>query len=147
MSVNPLYDNSPWDTMLAISHDNGYTWEKPVSVADSSVTPHIEALKDGIVFLAYGRPGVHCKISCDNGKTWSNPYPIIGKSLEQERAEGRSDLESKYYDTCSYSNLFVEKISDDSVLVLYTDLKYDPGDGLHHKAGLVRKITVTKSTH
>lgn len=145
MSVNPLYDKSPWDTMLSVSHDGGFTWEKPVSVADCSVTPQIEALKDGIVFLAYGRPGVHFKVSCDNGKTWSESFPIIGKTLEQERAAGRSDLDSKYRDTCSYSNLFVEKISDDSVLVLYTDLKYDPGDGQHHKAGVVRKITITKT--
>ena len=144
LSVNLHYDRPFCDTMLAISHDSGYTWEKPVSAADSSVTPHVEALKDGIVFLAYGRPGVHFKVSCDNGKTWSGSYPIIGKTLEQERAAGRSDLDSKYADTCSYSNLFVEKISEDSVLVLYTDLKYDPGDGQHHKAGLVRKITVTK---
>ena len=144
MSVNPLQDTSPWDTMLSVSHDGGFTWEMPRSVADSSVTPHIEALKDGIVFLAYGRPGVHFKISCDNGKTWSDSYPIIGKTLEQERAAGRSDLDSKYADPCSYSNLFVEKLTEDTVLVLYTDLKYDPGDGRHHKAGLVRKITIKK---
>lgn len=144
MSVNPLRGSHFWDTMLAVSHDKGFTWEKPVSVADSSVTPHVEALKDGIVFLAYGRPGVHFKVSSDNGKTWSGSYPIIGKTLEQERAAGRSDLDSKYADTCSYGNLFVEKISEDSILVLYTDLKYDPGDGQHHKAGLVREITVTK---
>ena len=144
MTINLFFERPLCDTKLAISHDNGFTWEQPISVSDCSVTPHVEALKDGIVFLAYGRPGVHCKCSCDNGKTWSNSFSIIGKTLEEERAAGRNDLDSKYMDTCSYSNLFVEKLSDDSVLMLYTDLKYDPGDGLHHKAGFVRKITVTK---
>lgn len=87
----------PFETLLCRSADNGYTWTKPEKVADSSVTPHVVALDDGIVLLIYGRPGVHFKISEDN-----------------------------------------------SVLVLYNNLKYDDGDGLRHKAAFVRKITVER---
>ena len=53
-------------------------------------------------------------------------------------------MAAKYFDTCSYSNTFVEKLSDNSVLVLYNNLKYDDGDGLRHKAAFVRKITVER---
>ena len=62
----------------------------------------------------------------------------------EELAAGKSYMAAKYFDTCSYSNTFVEKLSDNSVLVLYNNLKYDDGDGLRHKAAFVRKITVER---
>ena len=68
----------------------------------------------------------------------------IGKTLEEERALGRKDIDSKYFDTVSYSNSFVEKISEDTLLLHYTNLKFDEGDGVMHKAGFVKKITVKK---
>lgn len=133
-----------FDAMLSISSDNGYTWSQPKAVADSSVTPHVIALKDGIVVMIYGRPGVHFKVSQNNGKTWSESYSIIGKTLEEELKAGRSLGDIKYFDTSSYSNTFVEKVSDDTVIVLYNDMKYDDGTGRPTKAGLVKKITVKK---
>ena len=130
--------------MLAVSHDGGFTWEKPFSVADSSVTPHIVALDNGILILIYGRPGVHFKISEDNGKSWSEPHSIIGLTLEEERQNGKSDAQSKYFDTSSYSNTFVEKISGDTVAVVYNDMKYVDTDGKNHKTGFVGLITVKR---
>ena len=108
------------------------------------MTPHVVSLADGIVLLIYGRPGVHFKISEDNGKTWSSSYPIIGKTLSEELYEGKSYMDAKYFDTTSYSNTFVEKLSDHSLLVLFNNLQYDDGDGKKHKAAFVQKITVTK---
>ena len=130
------------DALLTRSKDGGKTWSEPVSVADSSVTPHVIALNDGVVILIYGRPGVHFKVSEDNGETWSEAYTIIGKTLSEETALGKSSFECKYMDMDSYSNTFVEKISDDTILVLYNDMKYKGEDGQTHKATLVRKITV-----
>ena len=133
----------PCGTLVCVSEDNGFTWSEPSFAADSSVTPHVAALSDGIVLLIYGRPGVHFKISEDNGHTWSSSYPIIGKTLSEELASGNTYANAKYFDSCSYSNTFIEKLSDNTVLVLYNDLKYDDGDGKCHKAAFVRKITVT----
>lgn len=144
MRTDMSIEDCTCDTLISISSDNGYTWSEPKSVADSSVTPHVVALKDGIVLLIYGRPGVHFKISEDNGLSWSSSYSIIGKTLSEELASGNKYMDAKYYDTCSYSNTFIEKLSDDTVLVLYNNLKYDDGDGKNHKAAFVRKITVTK---
>lgn len=143
MSLNPDVARPICDTMLAASYDGGYTWEKTVSVADSSVTPQILALDNHVVILVYGRPGVHFKVSEDDGRTWSEPYPIIGKTLTEERKTGRKDSDIKYYATCSYSNTFVEKIDGNSVLVLYNDLKYAE-DETRHKAAYVKKITIDK---
>jgi len=144
MSIDPNVATPICDVMVSASHDNGYTWETPTPVADSSVTPQIIALQNHIVVLIYGRPGVHFKVSEDDGKTWSKSYSIIGKTLEEERASGRTDAESKYFDTCSYSNCFVEQIDKDSILVLYNSMQY-PEDKTRHKAAYVKKITVKKS--
>ena len=144
MTINAFEDRPLCDTYVAISHDNGYTWCEPFSAADCSITPQVRALQDDIAVLIYGRPGVHLKVSEDAGKTWSDSVSIIGKTLEEERALGRKDIDSKYFDTVSYSNSFVEKISEDTLLLHYTNLKYDEGDGVMHKAGFVKKITVKK---
>ena len=144
MSVDPKESTPLCDTMLAISHDSGFNWEKPISVADSSVTPHIITLENGIAVLIYGRPGVHFKISEDNGANWSKPYNILGKTLEEERESGKSDSDSKYFDTSSYSNTFAEKISKNTFIVVYNDMKFDEGDGEFHKAGFIQRITVEK---
>lgn len=143
MSINPDVAKPICDTIVAISHDDGYTWEKPFSIADSSVTPQVRAFENGVIAVVYGRPGVHFKYSVDEGKTWSDSYSIIGKTLEEYRKDGISDADSKYFDSCSYSNLFVEKISEDTMLVLYNNNKYDEGDGVKHKAGFVRTVTFT----
>ena len=52
-------------------------------------------------------------------------------------------MDAKYFDMRSYSNSFVEKISENSFLIVYNDMKYDAGDGKAHKATLVRKVTVS----
>ena len=145
MCVEPNVDKPVCDTMFAVSKDGGYTWTEPVSVADSSVTPHIVALKDGILLLIYGRPGVHMKYSTNNGITWSDSISLIGLTLEQERMLGRSDADSKYFGTSSYSNTFVEKLSEDTVLVIYNNVKYMPENGEGHKAAFVKQITLKKN--
>ena len=144
MSSDPRYDKENiTDTMLCISRDGGYTWSAPRSVADSSVTPHIVCL-DNTLVLVYGRPGVHVKYSEDGGKSFSEPIPIIGKTLEEERADGRSDYESKYKHSVSYSNTFWERISEDEMILLYNDLRYPDECGVSTKAAFVRKIKLTK---
>ena len=57
---------------------------------------------------------------------------------------GIKDSDSKYFDTISYSNTFVEKTGENSFLVLYNNLKYDDGDGQYHKAAFVKEITFEK---
>ena len=142
MSINhPLYGGIT-DTVFCVSKDNGHTWSDERMIADSSVTPHVLAFKNGAVVVIYGRPGVHMILSEDGGERFSEPVSIIGKTLTQELNSGKEYLQAKHYDADSYCNTFVERISDNSFLILYTDLKYDPGDGLCHKAGLVKKITV-----
>lgn len=142
MSSDPRTDpDNVTDTILCFSRDGGYTWCQPRSVSDSSVTPHIVSLKDTLV-LIYGRPGVHIKYSTDRGETWSQSYPLIGKTLEQERADGRDDFSSKYGSPSSYCNTFWDYISDKEIIVLYNDLRYPDKNGVPTKAAFVRTIKI-----
>lgn len=132
------------DAFLFVSKDNGYTWTKERSVSDSSVTPHVITLNNNIVVIIYGRPGVHMKISYDGGKSFGSSISIIGKTLEEELSDGKSYMSAKYFDMRSYSNSFIEKLSEDSFLIVYSDMKYDNGDGAKRKATFVRKVIFTK---
>lgn len=144
MSIHPDADDTKcWGCRFCASFDKGLTWTKPKEIADSSVTPHIVSLKNDILLVVYGRPGVHFKISADKGETWSDSYSIIGKTLTEERKNGRNDFDSKYGNSCSYSNTFVEKLSEDSVLVCYNDLRYPDQNGVNTKAAFVRKIKIS----
>ena len=144
MRMDVSTKKEPYGTAVAISKDKGFTWSEPLIVTDASVTPHIICLENGIVVLVYGRPGVHFKYSIDNGETWSEDISIIGKTLSEYRKEGRDDYEIKYRDTVSYSNTFVDYKGGNEFLILYNNLKYDEGDGVHHKAAFVRKISIEK---
>ena len=47
MSIHPDFDTDKvWGTYFTASFDGGYTWENPREISDSSVTPHIVALKN-----------------------------------------------------------------------------------------------------
>lgn len=142
MSINPDLGDGICGCYVSRSTDGGYTWCKPFCVSDSSVTPQVISLGGNTLALLYGRPGVHMIISEDSGKTWGKPISIIGKTLDEYRSLGIKDSDSKYFDSPSYSNIFLERLSENSFLVLYNDLKYDEGDGVCHKAGFVRRITI-----
>ena len=127
--------------MISRSADCGHTWSAPVPLTDSSVTPHLIALKNGLLVLVYGRPGVHMRWSSDSGKTWSDPVTVIGKTLDRHRALGDDYMDCKYWKMETYANTYMEAVSDDTVLLCYNDMKYPAGDGLDHRATLVRKIS------
>ena len=128
-------------TMFSRSEDGGYTWSRPVPIADSSVTPHIVTLKNGVVVFVYGRPGVHFMYSTDSGKTWSKPVTVIGRTLTEHLEAGEDYMDAKYWDMDTYANTYVEIADEESILLCYQDMKFDPGDGEKHKASLVKRIS------
>ena len=129
------------DAMFSRSTDMGRTWSKPVPLTDSSVTPHLVTLKNGVIVLVYGRPGVHMIYSTDNGYTWSEPVTIIGKTLKEHEALGDDYMDCKYWNMDTYANTFLSVVSDDTVLLCYNDMKYQTGDGLDHRATMAGRIT------
>ena len=144
VSIAPEKFSQFCETYIAISDDSGFTFQKPYPVAEASVTPQLVKFDGDIVALFYGRPGVHFKVSEDGGKTWSEDFRIIGKNYTESRALRIPDADIKYWDMESYSNIFVEKTSENSVLVCFNDMKYDEGDGELHRATLVREVKIYK---
>ena len=106
------------------------------------MTPHLITLKNGVLVFLYGRPGIHMKFSTDSGHTWSEPVTLIGKTLKEHRARGDGYMDYKFWDMDTYANTFVSVVDEETFAVCYTDVKYQTGDGLDHKATLVRRITV-----
>lgn len=127
--------------MFCRSKDFGYTWSKPAAITDSSVTPHLVVLENGVTVLVYGRPGVHVRFSVDSGENWSEPITVIGQTLEAHLAVGDDYMDCKYWKMDTYANTFLYGVSKDSVLLVYNDMKYQTGDGLDHRATLVQRIT------
>ena len=54
------------------SDDLGLTWTEPEPTSPHlfNVWPTLQVLDNGVVAVAYGRPGVHVAFSTDNGHTW-----------------------------------------------------------------------------
>lgn len=132
-------------TWFAVSHDLGMTWEPAREIADSSVTPHLTKLENGLIVLTYGRPGVHLMVTEDHGATWQGPFPVIGRTLEQELAAGRDYMDCKYFDTISYSNVFPARTGPETLLLCTNLMKHDPGDGQPHRTAVVYEVTITKT--
>ena len=126
-------------TVLSRSADNGFAWSAPEPVASSSVTPHLVKLENGIVALVFGRPGVHVQFSCDGCRSWEALTSLIGKTAEEEVADGRDLIDAMYGDTVSYSNTRTVVTGPDRFLVLYTDFKYG---GERRKAIVVQEVIV-----
>lgn len=63
--------------MQSRSSDGGRTWSKPVSTGVLGVDPDLTVMKNGVVVLTYGRPGIWIAFSPDGtGRRWVNRIPI-----------------------------------------------------------------------
>lgn len=123
----------------ARSKDGGFTWSTPVPIAPFSVTPHLLALKNGVVALIYGRPGVHVKISMDSGQTWGKSVPLVGPSEEELLAIAewwriRHDF--------SCANTTVVVTGPNRFLVAYSDFHCRGEDGKIRKGIKVREVAI-----
>jgi len=143
-----LDDEASRVTMVCRSVDGGYTWSDPVPVAESSITPHLITLKDRIVALVHGRPGVHITVSENGGLDWNCRVRVVGSTYHE--LAYRAWFEDEY-PVCMYewrkghescSNTDVLKLNDESFLISYSDFNYRDDDGKKRKANMVRRVTV-----
>lgn len=69
-STSPLY--------RSFSTDRGKTWTTPESFTPNGVMPSLMLLKNGILVLTSGRPGVQLRFSLDGiGREWTEPIDMI----------------------------------------------------------------------
>lgn len=117
---------------IAYSADKGKTWTKTHPLGDFGVMPQAMLLGNGVAVLAFGRPGVHLLFSPDgSARDWVGPLSLIA-----------GDPRAITDDSCGYTRLL--PVSEDAVLIAYSDFKHVGVDGRVHKAILVRKIQVSQ---
>jgi photosystem II stability/assembly factor-like uncharacterized protein len=92
---NPLY--------LTESVDNGNTWSHADPIADHGVYPNSWLMKNGVVALVFGRPGVNLMLSLDQGETWSEKSVIY---------QGPGSCDCWYYSS-------VAEIAPKTLMVVY----------------------------
>lgn len=116
--------------LITHSRDHGWNWEEPRPLFDYGVFPNLVRLGNGVLLLAFGRPGVWVSASLDGGgRHWTGPTPVID-----------GDARGLMAATCGYTNLL--PLGDDEALLVYSDFKHRGADGKLCKAIEVRRIRV-----
>jgi len=126
--------------VLSRSPDMGKSWSAPEKITPFGVYPQLLKLKNGVIVLSYGRPGVYLRFSIDNGKTWGSPITTHGR-----KPEGLSLTEYReirYSDTCGYTGLIAT--GPDNFLMVYSDTTYYDKKGHLRKQIIVREIDVKR---
>lgn len=118
------------------SKDLGKTWTTPETITAAGVLPQLLILKNGIVVLASGRPGVQLRFSTDGkGKNWSDPFEMLPLSSNLKAELGWSATVS-----CGYTGLI--STGRDSFIIIYSDFNYKTTEGNIRKAIKVKEVIV-----
>ena len=122
------------------SKDMGKTWTKPVVITPTGVLPRLLELENGVTVLSSGRPGVQVRFSTDNtGVKWTDPFEMLpyNPSLSvQELSGGTANISD------GYTGLL--RLSNNSLLLIYSDFHYKTENNDIRKAIKVREIVVNK---
>lgn len=120
-----LYPSNPTMYLLH-SRDKGYTWSERQTLFDFGVYPRLLQLANGVLVLAFGRPGMWLSFSLDGGHSWTEPHAI----MQVEPGKG----------SCGYP--WLTPVGDDSFLLSYTDFEWPNAQGEPCKTVIVRRIEV-----
>lgn len=111
------------------SKDGGRTWSTPQSFTPTGVLPRLLQLKNGVLVLSSGRPGVDLRFSTDGGNTWSEPTTLI---LVPDPTKPQAD-------SCGYTSLL--PTGRDRFVIAYS--WFTPPSG--QKSIYVREVRVSKT--
>lgn len=127
-SYSPLYKT--------FSTDKGKTWSTPIPFTPNGVNPKVMLLRNGILVLVSGRPGVQLRFSIDGkGAVWTSPIEMlpISEAIKKNDAFGSS---------CGYANIIAA--NDSSFYVVYSDFMSKNSEGKNRKAIMVRKVDICR---
>lgn len=109
------------------SKDMGKTWTTPKAFSANGVLPQLLQLKNGILVLSSGRPGVQLRFAA-GGKSWTDPFEMLPYATEKDQV------------SCGYTGLM--PLGDNDFLLVYSDFNYKNTVGEIRKAIKVRQVTV-----
>ena len=116
---------------MYISHSNdlGVTWTKPEIITPSGVLPHLLQLKNGVLVMSSGRPGVQLRFSADGeGKMWTDAFEMMPYKDYNDQV------------SCGYTGIL--PTGPDRFLLVYSDFRYPNKEGEPRKAIKVREVIV-----
>lgn len=126
-SSSPMYQSK--------SNDKGHTWTKPEPIAPNGVLPRLLLLKNGVLVLVSGRPGIQIRCSFDGtGETWSAPIELI--PYKHEDSSYSRDV------SCGYASVI--EAGRDSFYIVYSDFTKTNSDGDVRKSIWFRKVSVKR---
>lgn len=119
------------------SYDKGFHWTKPEPFTPNGVYPILKRLKNNVIVLVSGRPGLQLRFSIDgDGKVWTEPIDMMSFIT----AQGTYDI----YSSCGYGDIL---LCDDGVFYLvYSDFKTKNLNGEYRKSIMFRRIEIIKQT-
>lgn len=125
-SSSPMYKT--------ISKDQGRTWSRPEPFTPNGVKPMLLRMKNGVIVLASGRPGVQLRFCLEgDGQKWTVPIDMIPFM----------DIRGKYEvwaNSCGYTS--IQPADDNSFYLVYSDFKAKNKLGEKRKAIMFRKVTI-----
>ena len=126
-SESPMY--------RAFSRDYGKTWSKPEPFTPNGVRPWLMRLKNGVLVLSSGRPGIQVRFSLDGkGLHWTDPIDMI----PYMHKDGTYALTN----TCGYTAILED--GENSFYIVYSNFTTRNFLGQHRKSIWVRHISVNK---
>jgi len=125
--VSPMY--------ISRSEDMGRSWTNPRPFTRNGVLPRLLQLKNGVIVLASGRPGLQIRFCTDGkGEEWTDPFEMMPFNYNPK------EIYSPYQETCGYADLLAT--GSNSFIVTFSDFKYPLSNGEIGKAIKIRHITV-----
>lgn len=124
-SSSPMY--------RTFSYDRGKTWIQPEIFTPNGVKPKLLLLKNGVLVLSSGRPGIQLRFSLDgSGKQWTNPIDMIPFM----NPDGTYTLDV----SCGYASII--EADKNSFYLVYSDFTACNNQNESRKTIWFRKISV-----
>lgn len=118
------------------SKDNGMTWSDYEPFTINGVFPRLLKLKNGVLVLASGRPGLQLRLSLDGkGKEWTDPIELL-PFMDAYNQSPSTDV------TCGYAGLL--EAGQNAFYIVYSDFVEEPVSNRFIKEIKFRKVIVDK---
>lgn len=120
----------------SFSYDRGVTWSIPKAISPNGVDPSLLLLKNGVLVLASGRPGIQLRFSFEGkGERWSEPIDFIPYILQ----DGSYEMNV----SCGYPAIIED--TKNSFFIVYSDFFTKNEKDELRKAIMIRRVVVKKT--
>ena len=126
-------DRSPM--YLSYSYDMGLNWSLPKPFTPNGVRPKLLLLKNGVLVLSSGRPGLQLRVSLDgDGRKWTEPIEMFHFFTD--------DGELDTWGSSGYPSVL--EVNESTFFVVYDNFRVQNNEGKSRKSIYIREISIIK---